>query len=91
MYLNILFIGINDNFGSSVVLFNKKDAITWSDSNIQKEIISASKILFEHKLNDGVLITIIDIITKLLEFLNSKFNFNDNGNSLVISHFICRS
>ena len=35
-------VGINDNFGSSVVLFNKKDAITWSDSNIQKEIISAN-------------------------------------------------
>ena len=31
-------IGENDNFGSSVLLLNKEDAITWSDANIQKEI-----------------------------------------------------
>jgi len=31
-------IDVNDNFGSSVVLMSKKDVITWSDANIEKEI-----------------------------------------------------
>lgn len=31
-------IDVNDNFGSSVVLMSKKDVMTWSDANIEKEI-----------------------------------------------------
>lgn len=35
-------IDVNDNFGSSVVLMSKKDVITWSDANIEKEISSTT-------------------------------------------------
>ena len=31
-------IDVNDNFASSVVLLNRRDVITWSDANIQKEV-----------------------------------------------------